>query len=121
MNTFALALLGIALSTAAQFSLKAGMSTTAVKAILAHPFTLRTGLTIFTDKYILGGLALYGLGAVVWLGVLSRWDVSKAYPLVGLGFVFTIAIGLMIGEQVTLPRILGVLLICSGVVLIGRT
>ena len=41
-------------------------------------------------------------------GVLSQWDVSKAYPLVGLGFVFTVAIGWFIGEQVTSLRAIGV-------------
>jgi len=64
---------------------------------------------------------LYGLGAVAWLGVLSQWDVSKAYPLVGIGFVFTVAIGWLIGEQVTLVRALGVTLICIGVILVGRS
>ena len=73
------------------------------------------------DKYVLGGFLLYGLGAVVWLAVLSKWDVSKAYPLVGLGFVFTVGIGFLIGEQVTTPRVIGVLLICSGVFLVGRS
>jgi len=64
---------------------------------------------------------LYGLGAVVWLGVLSKWEVSKAYPLVGLGFAMTAVVGMLLGEQVSLLRFAGVALICSGVVLIART
>ena len=28
---------------------------------------------------------------------LSKWDVSKAYPLVGVGFLFTVAIGWYLG------------------------
>ena len=75
---------------------------------------------LLTDKSVLGGFLLYGLGAVVWLGVLSRWDVSKAYPLVGLGFAFTVAIGLMTGEHVTLSRMAGVALIRARVFL-GRS
>lgn len=121
MNTFVIAILSIALSVAAQFSLKAGMSGVEVKEILAQSFTLRTALAVLTDKFVVGGFLLYGLGAIVWLGVLSKWDVSKAYPLVGMGFVFTVAIGFIIGEQVTMARFVGVALICAGVYLVGQS
>ena len=113
------AVISIALSVAAQFSLKAGMSGASVRADLARPLTLSTAFSVLTDKYVLGGFLLYGLGAIVWLGVLSKWEVSKAYPLVGLGFVFTVAIGYLLGEQVHLVRLVGVALICSGVWLVS--
>ena len=115
MNTLLLAIVSILISVAAQFSLKTGMSS--VKAGL-EPASL---LTIFTNKFVLLGFLLYGLGAVVWLGVLSKWEVSKAYPLVGLGFAVTAIVGMLLGEQVSLVRLGGVALICSGVVLIART
>jgi multidrug transporter EmrE-like cation transporter len=121
MNTLVIAILSIMLSVAAQFSLKAGMSSAEVREILTQPFALRTISAVLTNVFVLGGFLLYGLGAVVWLGVLSKWDVSKAYPLVGLGFVFTVAIGVMAGEQVTLPRVIGVALICIGVFLVSRS
>jgi multidrug transporter EmrE-like cation transporter len=121
MNTLFIAILSIALSVAAQFSLKAGMSGAVVQEVLMQAFTFRTVVTVLTDKFVLGGFLLYGLGAVVWLGVLSKWDVSKAYPLVGLGFAFTVAIGLMAGEQVTLLRLTGVSLICAGVFLVSQS
>lgn len=97
------------------------MSGEGLKATLAEPYTLRTLLNVLTDRYVLGGFVLYGLGAVVWLGVLSKWDVSKAYPLVGLGFLFTVAIGFLLGEEVSVPRVIGVALICAGVFLVGRS
>lgn len=121
MNPLVVAVASIALSVAAQFSLKAGMSGESVRQALARPFGPATGLAVLTDRYVLLGFLLYGLGAVVWLLVLSRWDVSKAYPLVGLGFVFTVGIGFLIGEQVTAPRVAGVALICAGVFLVGRS
>lgn len=121
MKTLLIAIISIALSVAAQFSLKAGMSGEGLKATLAEPYTLRTLLNVLTDRYVLGGFVLYGLGAVVWLGVLSKWDVSKAYPLVGLGFLFTVAIGFLLGEEVSVPRVIGVALICAGVFLVGRS
>jgi multidrug transporter EmrE-like cation transporter len=55
------------------------------------------------------------------LGVLLKWDVSKAYPLVGLGFVFTAAVGFLLGEQMTIARIVGITLICAGVCMVGQS
>jgi multidrug transporter EmrE-like cation transporter len=120
MKTLLIAIISILISVAAQFSLKAGMSSVAIKAVMAQPYTLRTLFSILTEKYIFGGFLLYGLGAIIWLSVLSKWDVSKAYPLVGVGFVFTAAIGFIAGEQVTLPRIIGIALICAGVFMMSR-
>lgn len=121
MNTFAIALLSIVLSVTAQFSLKAGMSQPGVQAAMAQPFSLGSLIPVIANKYVLGGFVLYGLGAVIWLGVLSKWDVSKAYPLVGLGFVFTVLAGLMVGEQVSPLRAGGVALICAGVFVVARS
>ena len=89
MQTFFIALVSICLSVVAQFCLKAGMSSATVKTALADPLAPKTVLALATNPYLLAGFALYGLGAVVWLSVLARWDVSKAYPFVGLGFALT--------------------------------
>ena len=121
MNTLTIAVLSILLSVGAQFSLKAGMSSAEVKEVLEEPLALRTLISVLTNKFIFGGFLLYGMGAVVWLAVLAKWDVSKAYPLVGLGFVFTVAIGFVLGEQVTMMRTIGVLFLCCGVFLVGRS
>lgn len=121
MHVVFIAIASIVLSVAAQFSLKAGMSSLAVKVALAEPMTVKTAFDVFTNRYVFLGFALYGVGAVVWLGVLSRWDVSKAYPMVGLGFVLTAVVGALMGEHISLVRVLGIGLICSGVLLVGRT
>lgn len=121
MNTFAIALSSIVISVAAQFLLKAGISSTASRALLAQPLTFETVLRLVTDRLVLGGLLLYGLGALAWLGVLSRWDVSKAYPLVGLGFALAVAVGTIAGEQIGPARVIGVALICAGVWIVART
>lgn len=121
MSTLLTAVCSILLSVAAQFSLKAGMSSEAVRDALVQPHALRTAVAVFSNGYVLGGFLLYGMGAIVWLGVLSQWDVSKAYPLVGLGFVFTVFIGFMLNEQISLLRLAGVGFICTGVFLVGKS
>lgn len=121
MHPFLLAVLSIVMSVAAQFSLKSGMSNLGVISALQKPASLSTATAIATQPYILLGFALYGLGAIVWLAVLAKWEVSKAYPLVGLGFAVSTIVGLVIGEEVTLQRAAGVAVICVGVWLVART
>ncbi len=121
MRIFLVALLSVGFSVAAQFSLKAGMSSTQVRGALADALGVQTAWAVLSQPFVLGGFVLYGLGAMVWLAVLANWDVSKAYPLVGLGFVFTALIGWMLGEQMNVYRIAGIVLICAGVALVGRS
>lgn len=121
MNTLYIALLSIILSVAAQFSLKTGMTSHAVKEVLSMPYSLRTIQVIIFDKHIFTGFFLYGLGAIVWLAVLAKWDVSKAYPLVGLGFVLTLFVGNFLGETISLTRSIGVCFVIFGVILVSRT
>jgi multidrug transporter EmrE-like cation transporter len=121
MQVIFVAIVSIAFSVAAQFALKAGMSSHEVKAALAQPLSLSTGFEVLTNRFVFCGFLLYGIGALVWLGVLSRWDVSKAYPMVGLGFGLTVVVGAFMGEQITLGRVVGVGLICVGVLLVGRS
>ena len=78
MTIFIYAVICVSLSVAAQFLLKAGMSSVSIKAALAQPLGIGTILPVFTNSLVISGFALYGLGAVAWLGVLPKWDVSKA-------------------------------------------
>lgn len=123
MNPLLAALVSIGMSVAAQFTLKRGVSAAASSG--AGDGLATSGaqglLGMLTNPFVLLGLALYAASAVVWLSVLSRWDVSKAYPLVGLGFAMTAAVGWMLGENVTLSRIIGVIAICGGVMVVARS
>jgi len=76
---------------------------------------------LLTNGRLWLGLLMYGLSAIVWLKVLSQWEVSKAYPLVGAGFALTIAVGWALGEQVSWQRAGGVALICAGVYVVSRS
>ena len=120
MSTFLIALASILLSVAAQFLLKAGMASAAVRHAIAAPLTARTAFAVVFHPFVLLGFALYGFGAVVWLAVLSKWEVSRAYPMVGLGFALALVVGFAMGEQVTPARAIGVAMVCAGVFLAGR-
>lgn len=75
---------------------------------------------IATSPLVLIGFASFGLSAVVWLSVLSRLDVSQAYPCVALGILLTALMGhLLLGEALPPLRIVGIGTILAGVVLTG--
>ncbi|MBU1110057.1 EamA family transporter [Patescibacteria group bacterium] len=84
----------------------------------AVPFLLKA---VFSP-WVLAGLFGYGVGTLLWLLILSKADVSYAYPMLSLGYVFLLIFaGVFLGEQVTPVRIAGVLLIVVGVILITRS
>lgn len=121
MNTLIIAITSITFSVVAQFLLKAGMSGAHVRDILAKPLSPFSLLEILTDRFVLSGFLCYGIGAIIWLAVLSKWDVSKAYPLVGLGFVFTAVLAFAAGEHITLSRAIGTCLIVAGVFVVSQS
>jgi multidrug transporter EmrE-like cation transporter len=118
MNTIGWAVGSVTLSVAAQFALRHGM-TTANAMVQSQDLALWRAAAFTPIVWM--GLALYIGSAAFWLGVLSRWEVSKAYPLVGLGFVVTLLVGWALGEQVGALRAAGVVLIAVGVVLVAQS
>jgi len=72
-------------------------------------------LNIVFQKYVFIGITFYVLGSGLWLVALSKGDVSKIYPLLGTGYIFTAILAfLFLGEKLTALRIIGVLLISLG-------
>lgn len=119
MHILFVALISVMMSVAAQFLLKAGVA--GLKGTASSGPFAKTLTAFIMNPHIIGGFMLYGLGAMVWLAVLSKWDVSKAYPLVGVGFILSVGIGYMMGEDVTLFRCVGVLMIAVGVLVVARS
>jgi multidrug transporter EmrE-like cation transporter len=116
-----LILFSVSLSSVAQIILKTGMSSKEViNAINFNP-GFPVIRAIATNYWVLGGLVLYFSSAVVWLLVLAKVDVSMAYPFVGVGFIFTMILAyFLIGESLTLSKVLGTVLITAGVFFIAR-
>jgi multidrug transporter EmrE-like cation transporter len=120
LTTFGLVLLSVMMSALAQICLKLGMSSPAVQ----QAFSSSKAVAIYTvasNPAVLGGLTLYGLGAMIWLLVLARVNVSIAYPLVSIGFILTAAFAVLIlGEPVSKAMMIGTVLITIGVVILAR-
>ena len=77
---------------------------------------------IFTNPYVLVGLAIYVSGTLFWLTALSRVELSYAYPFASLSYVVMLAASwLLFSENITPLRIVGTLIVCLGVFFISRS
>lgn len=119
---FLLIIGSVSLSALAQIALKAGMSSVSVQHSTSFENWFATLGVAAVNLQVVAGLALYALGAVVWLLVLAKVDVSFAYPFVGLGFILTMLLGWWwLNEPVGLTRLIGTLMVASGVFLVSRS
>jgi len=111
--TLVVAFSAIAFSSTAQLLLRLGMLGSAnlsVADTLAHAAVSPT---------VLAGLMLYAVSSALWLGVLSRMELSVAYPLGASGYIIVVLMAALSGEQVSPARWAGVFIIAIGVLLVG--
>jgi drug/metabolite transporter (DMT)-like permease len=122
LGVLVLTLVSVALSAVAQVAMKAGMSRPPMRAALATGDHLATALAAASNPFLVAGFGLYFIGALVWLLVLSRVDVSVAYPFVSLGFLLTAGLAaLLLGESISAERLLGIFLVTVGVYVVARS
>jgi len=118
---FMLILLGVMLNAAAQLLLKAGMTEIGhFEFSLAN--VIPVGFKVAGNIPILSGLAAYVLSVAVWLLVLSRVQVSYAYPMLSIGYVVNaIAAYFLFGEALSIARVTGIFIIIAGVYLVSQS
>ncbi|OAA82797.1 EamA family transporter [Clostridium ljungdahlii] len=79
-------------------------------------------LSILKNLPVMLGIVSYGLSFLLWIKVLSRVELSYAYPMVSLGYIITMVFSyFMFKENVSFIRILGVAFIMLGVILVSRS
>jgi drug/metabolite transporter (DMT)-like permease len=116
-----LILLSVALAASAQLTLKHGMNQVTAASGTAT-LTGSSVRAILTNLAVLGGLAIFGLSAVVWLLVLSRASLSFAYPFASLTYVLILlADRFVLHEEIPILRWVGVAAIVTGIILVAQT
>jgi multidrug transporter EmrE-like cation transporter len=121
MNYLPLIMLGVLLNAAAQLFLKEGMRRIGhFEFIWAN--ALPIALQVAGNVFVLGGLLCYVISVAVWLLVLSRVEVSFAYPLLSVGYIVNAVAGYyLFQENLSFMRISGILVICVGVFLVTKS
>jgi multidrug transporter EmrE-like cation transporter len=120
MQYWWLILLSILAGVAGQTVIKMGVSQPGASEAATGLLPLLN--VILRSPLVMLGLLLYGIGALSWIAVLSRLDLSTAYPFLALNFILvTLSAQIFLGETVPGLRWLGVLVICTGILLVARS
>jgi multidrug transporter EmrE-like cation transporter len=119
-QTWWLILISVSAGVAGQTAMKLGVEQPGSSGIVQGLVGLIR--TIVTTPLVLLGLALYGVGALAWIVVLRRMDLSHAYPFLALNFVLIALISrLVLGESLPVLRWMGIGVICAGILLVARS
>jgi multidrug transporter EmrE-like cation transporter len=120
LSTFVLIIVSVSLNALAQVVLRKAMLTASSLPPVSQP--LHLGLALAGNVWLLAGMACYAASIGLWLVVLARVQVSIAYPMLSIGYIIAAVLGFMfLGESVGVARVIGIALICGGVVLVARS
>jgi multidrug transporter EmrE-like cation transporter len=122
MFALTLVLICVFAGAAGQILWKEGMSDLGRINGIGDLLQVKTVWDIFTNKYIILGIILYAMSVFLWLGAMSTLDVSFMYPLLSLGYIVTAILALVfIGENITLLRWAGIVVIIAGCFMITKS
>jgi len=119
MKGVPLILTAVMLGAVAQLTLKRGMQMYGEVSLASIWGQLGQILSI---PHVLIGFLLYGLSSILWIAVVSSVDISMAYPMVSSAYVVVfLGSWLLLGEDISLMRGVGLAVIVAGVIIISRT
>ena len=119
MKDFTLLLFNVIFSVLGQILLKQGMNQVGE---ISGSFQQMAPKLIqaLMNPFVVSGIGVYGSTTLIWLVVLSRIKLSVAYPMISLGYIFSILFSwLLFKEDVPKIRVLGAFVICIGVYLVS--
>ncbi len=123
VSTFYLSLILFTVTTnaAAQIMLKRGMMQLGPLAI-GNDGVIMTVFSVVFQPWVFFGLSTFVISMMSHLYVLSRVELSFAYPFLSLAYVMVTAYAFFIfGEDVGALRVAGIGLICAGTVLVAMS
>jgi multidrug transporter EmrE-like cation transporter len=72
---------------------------------------------LLLNPWIISGFVAAFLASIAWMGAMTKFDISHAYPFMSLNFVLVIALSaFLFAEPVTPLKLAGLVLIISGIV-----
>ncbi|MBI4449181.1 hypothetical protein HY641_04100 [Candidatus Woesearchaeota archaeon] len=110
------------ITTSAQLLYKYGVQQLGSLGELVQAGLISAGLAVFLNPWVVLGLFLYAIGAVLLVIAFKGGDVTVLFPIIATSYLW-VAIGsyYFFGTSLTMLKILGVLVLMSGVVLIGAS
>jgi multidrug transporter EmrE-like cation transporter len=121
LMTWVLILTGVGLNAAAQLLLKVATKPLSHFSVFNADILSSSIVVLFRSPPFWAGMICYGASLCVWVAALAKAPVSTAYPMLSLGYVVVAAVSVAwLGEAMTPAKMLGIALICTGVVLVSR-
>jgi drug/metabolite transporter (DMT)-like permease len=112
--------LTIALTVFGQIAIKIQvMQAGALPAASADKFAFLMRLLL--NPWIISAFAAAFLASVCWMGAMTKFQLSHAYPFMSLNFVIVLLLsGWLLHEPMSAARLIGVALICIGTVVAAQ-
>jgi len=115
-------ILSIALGVVSQLIVKWRMSSIAIEDSDSVYEKFTTAIFMLLDPYIIISIGLTFIAGLAWMIAMTKFDISYAYPFTILGFVLVLLFSaLLFNEPVTIEKIVGILLIATGVIVSSRS
>jgi len=72
---------------------------------------------LFLNPWVISALAAAVLASAAWIGAMTKLQLSHAYPFMSANFVAVLVLsGILFHEPITMPKIIGLGLIVSGII-----
>jgi len=117
----AMLLVSVFLGTCGQLLLKTGINQAGGKSTEVGSIALVNAIRSIGSPWVFTGFVCYGISSILWLMILKKVQLSWAYPMISLSYVFVVLLSALILHErphwtITIP---GLVLIIAGVSLIG--
>lgn len=115
-----LILISVFLGAVGQILVKVGAPTLQLSFTLNEIFP--SIINIIRNLPVMAGIISYGVSFLIWIKVLSKVELSYAYPMVSLGYVITMAFSYFVfKENISIMRFMGVGFIIVGVIIVAKS
>ena len=113
-------LLSVFIVVLGQLLIKKGLNRLGIVSFSSN--VIRTYLRIFLSPYVISGIVTYILSMFLWLYSLTKVDLSFAYPFLALSYTLILVFSrIFLHERISPLRIIGVFVICLGVLVVSRS
>jgi len=76
---------------------------------------------ILTRPLVLSGFISAMFASIAWIGAISKFELSYAYPFMSLNFVLVVFLSFLVfHENINLYKIIGLAIICLGVFIVSK-
>jgi len=85
------------------------------------PGKMRFIATLLINPWVMSGIVATFLAGVSWMLAMTRFEISYAYPFVSLNYVIVLTASILLfNESLSLPKIVGTVLVIAGIVVISK-